>query len=220
MKLKDADIVRLLPQFMREDRAVSALATACNRLIRSAAMAIPPLRVWDQLEDLDDAQLDELAWELNVLWYDVVAPIDTKRRLIRNSDKVYSKLGTKWAVEEVIAAYLGDAQTVEWWEYNGQPHHFKVVSNNPLIGAELEGVFTRALDIVKRKSQWLDAIVTTLEAAGTCYAGFAAQEVTVETITITDEVGDMSPGELREYAGSGYIESRSDTITMTEPITA
>lgn len=219
MKLIDADVIRLLPQFMRGQRAVAALASACNRLIRSAAVAIPPLRVWDQLEALDNVQLDALAWELNVLWYDATAPIDTKRRLIHNSDKVYSKLGTKWAVEEVIAAYLGDAQAVEWWEYDGQPHHFKVVSNNPLIGAELEDIFTRALDIVKRKSQWLDAIVTALEAAGICYAGFAAQEITVETITITDEVGDMSPDELFEYAGGGYIESRSDTITMTEPIT-
>lgn len=219
MRLNDADVLQLLPQFMRADATDKALAAATSRLIRAAAGAVSPLRVWDQLDALDDSQLDALAWELNVLWYDTTAPIDTKRRLIRNSDKVYSKLGTKWAAEEVITAYLGDARAVEWWEYDGQPHHFKIISDNPLIGAELEDIFTRALDLVKRKSQWLDAIVVSLEAAGTCYTGFAAQEITVETITITDEVGDMSPKELAEYAGCGYIESRTDTIIMTEPIT-
>ena len=43
---------------------------------------------------VSEAELDEMAWELNIQWYDSTAPIETKRAVIRNSDRVYAKLGT------------------------------------------------------------------------------------------------------------------------------
>lgn len=216
MKLNDVDVLQLLPKFMRTNEANKALAAAVGLLVRSAGRSIAPLRVWDQIDYMDDQQLDTLAWELNVLWYDAAASVETKRRLILNSDNVYTKLGTKWAVEEVVTAYLGDALVSEWWEYDGQPHHFKVISNNPLIGAELENIFIRALDKVKRKSQWLDAVVVSLEAAGTVFAGFVAQDISTDVITITDHIREMSPPELSEFSGVGFIETTTETIAFTE----
>ena len=52
------------------------------------------IRDRDKIDQLNDAELDEMAWELNIQWYDSTAPIETKRAVIRSSDRVYAKLGT------------------------------------------------------------------------------------------------------------------------------
>ena len=98
MKLSNLDFLRLLPQFMRDDGAVKGLAVGINKLIPTLTASIERLSTWDHIDNLSESELDALAWELNILWYDTRASIDVKREVVRNSDKLYQHLGTKWAV--------------------------------------------------------------------------------------------------------------------------
>ena len=98
MKLSNLDFLRLLPQFMRDDGAVKGLAVGINKLIPTLTASIERLSTWDHIDNLSESELDALAWELNILWYDTRASIDVKREVVRNSYKLYQHLGTKWAV--------------------------------------------------------------------------------------------------------------------------
>lgn len=184
MTLQTLDFVRLLPQFMRGDPAVIGLANGLNQIIPELANSIRRLTTWDRLDELSEAELDELAWELNILWYDKAAPVATKRDLIRNSDLVYCHLGTKWAVENVIRSYFGDGSIEEWFEYGGQPGHFRVVSSNPTLNAEKIGEFMAILEKVKRASSHLDTITINLAADIRLAAGMAVIESGTETIAL------------------------------------
>ena len=100
MRLSDIDFIRLIPQFMREDKAVQGLAAGIDKIIPTLAASIQLLPSWDCIDYLSEKELDSLASELNILWYNNAADISVKRELIKNSDKVYAHLGTKWAVVE------------------------------------------------------------------------------------------------------------------------
>ena len=106
-----------------------------------------------------------MAWELNIQWYDSTAPIETKRAVIRNSDRVYAKLGTPYAVAQIIADYFGTGEVREWYQYSGKPYHFKVLSDNPGLVNENLDLFLSLLRTVKRRSAWLDAILICLTGA-------------------------------------------------------
>ena len=176
MKLSDIEFVRLLPQFMRNDSAVKGLAAGVDEIIPKLTSAVSKLSTWDHIDELSEAELDELAWELNILWYDPGANIDIKRDLVKNSDKVYQKLGTKWAVESVILSYFGDGYIEEWFEYGGEPGHFRVISSNPSLSEEKLTDFLRILEHIKRASAKLDSVQIIVDAKMSLCAGVGHRE--------------------------------------------
>lgn len=162
MKLSDVDIMALLPAFMRSDNAVQGLANGVNALVRALAARIMLLRTWDQIDHMSEAELDELAWELDATWYSKDASIEAKREILKKSDLIHAKLGTKWAVEQVISAYFGDGIVQEWFEYGGEPYRFKVIISNASVTKEQAGLFLKALNAVKNMRSHLEQIVISL----------------------------------------------------------
>lgn len=189
MKLTTLEFVRLLPQFMRKDGAGKGLSAAMDQIVPELARSTATLSTWDHIDELNEAELDALAWELNILWYDTGATLDTKRALVKDSDLVYKRLGTKWAVENVIQSYFGDGYIREWFEYEGQPGHFRVYSTNPSLNNERLTEFLNILDKVKRHSSKLEGIYITLTGEMNLSAGVAVREVARETY----KIGATSP---------------------------
>lgn len=99
MRLNETEMVKLLPAWMQEDGSDKGLATGCDIISRDAYARLKLLSRWDKIDQLSDAELDEMAWELNIQWYDSTAPIAAKRAVIRNSDRVYANSAppTPWS---------------------------------------------------------------------------------------------------------------------------
>lgn len=186
MTLGDLHFIELLPSFMRDDPAVQGLAAGVDQLIRSAVPTIENLTVWGRIDQLPEDDLDELAQEMNLLWYDRNASIEVKRQIIRDGYATWQALGTKWAVENTIQAYFGDGNVEEWWEYGGEPGHFRVTSANPSLNAEKFNEFLGILDKVKRASAKLDAVVISLVSDMPIYAGVAVHETSWEHYIVSD----------------------------------
>ena len=181
MTLNTLEFLRLLPRFMTDDLAVKALAGGIDELAPEITDACGILTTWDRINELSEDELDELAWELNILWYDTGANVQTKRELILNSDKVYKHLGTKWAVENVITTYFGDGYLREWFEYEGTPGYFRVYSTNPTLNNERLTEFLNILEKVKRHSAILEAIYITLTGEMKLSAGCQVHDTSFET---------------------------------------
>lgn len=184
MKLSTLEFARLLPAFMRGDLAVQGLARGIDGIIPGLATSVQRLTTWDKIDELNESELDALAWELNIMWYDKTASIGAKRELVLNSDKVYRRLGTKWAVENVIQTYFGDGYIKEWFEYNGTPGYFRVYSTNPTLNNERLTEFLNILNKVKRHSSKLDGIYITLTGEIKIAAGVGVRETAKETYKI------------------------------------
>lgn len=189
MKLSDIEFIKLLPQFMQNDSAVRGLSAGIDSIIPQLATELEKLATWDSIEKLTEAELDELAWELNILWYDKGASIDIKRSLILDSDKVYKKLGTKWAVENVITTYFGEGYIEEWFQYGGDPGHFRVYSTNPTLNDSKFTEFLNLLNKVKRATAKLDGVFITLTGQMNMCAGVALHDIGAEQY----DIGAVAP---------------------------
>lgn len=176
MKLSNLEFIKLLPQFMREDGAVKGLSLALDIIIPELDAAIKRLPTWGHIDQLSEAELDALAWELNISWYDYGASMEIKRQLVKDSDIIHKHLGTKWAVEHIINTFFGEGFITEWFEYSGEPGHFRVYSTNPSLSEERMDEFLNVLGKVKRASSILDGIFITLTGRMTNAAGFAYHE--------------------------------------------
>lgn len=186
MNINDMDFIQLMPAFMKEDEAVQGLSEGVNRVTEELAAKIRLFSTWNQIDFMTGAELDMLAEELHISWYDKTAAIDVKRELIKNSDMVHSKMGTNWAVQNVIETYFGSGEIQDWYDYEGEPHHFKVITSNQSITAGAAEKFLSVLDKVKRKSAFLDGIEVV--ADGQCDIKVFLLSVETETITSTIKI--------------------------------
>lgn len=173
MRLADLELRRLLPAWMQGDAADLALARGADAVMARTAPELDRLTVWDRLDELPEAYLDELAWALHIDWYDSGADPATKADLVRKSDLVHAKLGTVEAVESVVRSYFGSGRVKEWPEYAGEPHHFKVYSTNPELVYSRLTQFLSMLAQTKRLSSKLDAIEIGITGETTVHAGVA-----------------------------------------------
>lgn len=207
MKLQEAEILKLLPAWMRDDGSVKGLAEGTDEVTRALAARIKLMSRWNQIDQLDEQTLDEMAWEMNIQWYDSTASIEAKRAVIRNSDLVYSKLGTRYAVEQIVRDYFHTGEVREWYEYGGEPHHFKVLSDNPeLVNNNLE-LFLKLLGVVKRRSSWLDAILICLTGEMFLSSGMAVREHSHEEHV-------MGCDEIYLYTGAVVHDNNRETVTI------
>lgn len=160
-KLYDGQISDLLRNNpLQYDPEVMAMAYAVReekrRIMDEAAQTI----TMAMLKNAPEFILDILAVELRTPAYDEAMPVETKRTLIEGTLEFYAHLGTPWAVNWVIRSIFGNGKVAEWYEYGGEPHHFRVSAMNDGTFETLEGLaaFIRMISTVKRLSSWIDGI--------------------------------------------------------------
>lgn len=175
MRLGNLDFKALLPTWMRGDVADLALSNGVDETMWATAPQIAVLTVWDMVYQLPEPFLDELAWALDIRWYDSGASIGTKQDLVLNSDRVHQRLGTVASVESVVASYFGDGEVIEWFDYGGSPHRFKVFTTDPTSVNQNLDKFLDMLSKVKRLSSKFDGILIGLVGDAEAKTGLAAK---------------------------------------------
>ena len=91
----DLRSVELLPRFMQSDAANRAFCASINALLADPAKDAAALSVWGYIDELSSAQLDELAWELSVDWWDGSATLEQKRATIKTARQIKNHLRSK-----------------------------------------------------------------------------------------------------------------------------
>ena len=130
-----ADFTNSLPPALKNDPDMMALAQTISAQLQTTAAEVRKNVIYARIDELDEATLDVLAYDLHVDWYDYSYPVEVKRRTIRDSIQVHRRLGTKYAVEKALGAVYPGTKVEEWFEYGGDPYKFRVV-----IGATEAGI--------------------------------------------------------------------------------
>lgn len=152
-------IKQLFPAFILADPNGYALARAIE-----AGMKYFLDRCQEGLDNLTDYdsmpewRLDELAWENNVTWYDSTATLEEKRQTIKDARDIYARLGTPEAVLVAFNGVYGAGQVQEWWEYDGDPGHFRIFTVSETVMTEDYERFVRIVNAVKNVRSVLDGI--------------------------------------------------------------
>lgn len=185
MELKKIDLLALQSSYMRKDRTTQALCAALSPCYQELDEAIRCIFIYPRIDKLSGAVLDELAWGFHVDAYDATASDMEKRRMIKSSFTVHKYKGSVYAVQEIVASVFGtQAKVIEWFQYNGDPFHFKVEVYCLDRGAGEDDIH-RAEQLVlagKNLRSVLDEIRLIL--VGIAQIAIAAAAIQSETITV------------------------------------
>lgn len=186
IRLNEVDFAELLPGFMQDDETDKSLAESLSYYFRDMAGSMKTLEKWtdEAIDVMSETYLDLIAYELNITWYLYDAEISQKREIIKNARRIHWKLGTVWAIEQVLAIYFTSASVTEWFEYGGTPGHFKISTQYPELYVN-DANFIKVLNSVKKYSQILDEVSLSNEVKHTAYA------VACTTSTLRNAITDV-----------------------------
>lgn len=146
--LNKENFLRSLPVSLSGDPKMVALAGAIAAALEQRREEIRRASVYPHISQLDEGLLDILARDFKVDWWDPDYTLEEKRRTLATSWQVHKTLGTRKAVETALRAIYPDSEAEPWYEYGGEPYHFRLKINLTREQYE-EGKPQRALDQVK-----------------------------------------------------------------------
>ena len=161
IKLSGSRFTDIMPENLASQVETKAFAYAVGRQIEKLCAYSDAARTYAAIATMPEWLLDYMAVELRTPSYDENYSLKTKRALIQGSLLFYTQMGTPAAVYRIIETIFETGYIEEWYEYDGDPHHFRAyVGDGGEVGpGELEE-FRRVLSSVKRLSSWLDDIIT------------------------------------------------------------
>ena len=152
--LNAENVLRSFPDVLSGNINLKALASAISVLVQRHYAAIGMIKIYPALMEspvlirtndgkvlrtidgkllraktdnhVPEPLLDILAYDFKVDWWDADYTVEEKRRVLKDSWRIHRMLGTKGAVEQAISAIYPETTIEEWFEYNGDPYHFRI----------------------------------------------------------------------------------------------
>ena len=161
------NLLLIVPPALTHDPAMMARAAADAEALTARLTEIDKVRVISNIDGLEEAVLDILARDFKVDWWDPEYSIEEKRRTLKGSWRVHKTLGTKAAVETAISAIYPHTRVLEWWEYGGEPYHFRLDINitNDHIDSDKQRRVLERLNFYKSLRSHNDGVTYFVEAA-------------------------------------------------------
>lgn len=174
---------RLIPAGIRD---VSTLAF--NELIdRLGTVPLDQLLVY-LVDNITETALPHLAEQFSVTGYDGWALTlgDTDRRsLIKRAIEIHRRKGTPWAVQQVFVALGFNGSITEWFEYEGDPYHFKALitvdDGRDITVTSLESLINLILEYKNTRSYLESVTVTAVQPGNVAVAITGITSVVITT---------------------------------------
>lgn len=158
MRLDEADLLGMLSSALHNDYTARCIAEVVTPYLRDLAAHVGVPLILPNAQALPEAVLDELASELLIRWYDYSAGIQLKRDLVARSESVHRRMGTPNAIEQVASAYFGPSTVEEWYEYDGEPYHFRVRTPNMEAATDKNTAFRHVVERTQNLRSVFDGV--------------------------------------------------------------
>lgn len=153
-----ANLIHTAPAVLANDAnmepLVETLADALARLAAKLDMAT----LFPNIDSLPEALLDILAADLNVYWYDYDWDITQKRESLKKAGYVHRHMGTRSAVVSALTAAYPATILQEWFEYGGEPFHFRIITSSSDLDQEWYDKVIKLVLQTKNARSVLDSI--------------------------------------------------------------
>ncbi|MEM0326953.1 MAG: phage tail protein I [Desulfurococcaceae archaeon] len=150
-------IKELLPTSIAVDEGIQKLAESTEGVFSFLFSEVGKTLIYSRIDELPEEVLDLLAWQFHIEGYELASTIEEKKRLIKKAIELHRYKGTKWAVEKALEALGVDSVLEEWFEYGGEPYHFKVLLSGIKEEAKWKEI-RKAIDEYKNVRSWYDIV--------------------------------------------------------------
>jgi phage tail P2-like protein len=165
----DISFSDLLPSSIASDPTIAAAAEALDAELQAVNDAIQNIAIYSQVDLSSDALLKHLAWQWHVDFWDDTLDSDAKLTLVLQSYDWHRHKGTPYAVEQMVQDVLGGGSVQEWFEYGGDPFHFKIISNSPPQDLATYDRLLAAVKVSKNERSILDDIESSMSINSDVY---------------------------------------------------
>ncbi len=118
-------LLRAFPDVLSKSEHMAMMASLVAEELQSLSEDDDLLRIYAQIDELDETMLDVLAYDFKIDWWDANATLAKKRETFKSHFQIHRTLGTIGSVRKALSEmYLSQVQ--EWPEYGGQPYHYKL----------------------------------------------------------------------------------------------
>lgn len=169
----DYDIADNLPESLNREN-LKQVAQLIDDKLHELNMLSELVSIYPRIDELSSALIDALAIQFHVDFYDTSLPLDKRRALVKNSIRWHMRKGTAGVVQEVVQTVFDSGVVNEWFEYGGQPYHFKVdLLSAPEITPENIDLIVKCINTVKNVRSWLDGLGFRRNCTGITHYGIA-----------------------------------------------
>ncbi len=217
-KLKDGELLDLLPESMRKDPDVIAISYAIKKAMGIALERSVQTRLFGDIDSLEENYLDYLAVEMRLAYYDESFPLEAKRGLIKDSFTSYMEAGTADMVQRMIDAIYGNGEITEWFETTGlDPYTFEVKTNSQFT-PETAGRIERFVQPIKSLRSHIASITAEQDIIKpfTHAMGYSWDETGTLTNDINiDDKNQAYP--VGEYFAVGEVSELLEDVILYRP---
>lgn len=111
----------------------------------------------DRINEMQEWELDYVAKELHVDYYDYTMSLENKRKACQESLAIHNEKGTVSGIKRALNIFFKDSNLEEWYQYEGEPGYFRIKIDGE-IPNDL-GQIRERIESVKKKSQHLDKLI-------------------------------------------------------------
>ena len=197
----------MLPNFLREDKNFRAICNALNDEIKLLYEQTNLVKLYSNIDNLPEEILDELAWQFNSIEYNTSYSIAIKRELIKNCIITHHRRGTVASVEDVASRIFGNATVSEWFEYGGEPYHFKVHTETVTVSDDMINEFNRVIRQTQNIRSHLEEVITeTINSMEVYFGGVLMVDEDIRLATEPFDEFALLDVELRISNGNLHLE--------------
>ena len=153
----EENIKKIAPNLTKKKYEI--LFEVCEKLLKKYVIDdIKKIVLSDRIEELEEMEVDMLADEYHVDFYDKELSVEEKRKLVKTSLEVHSKKGTRGAVQQILDMFFEEAIILEWFEDNSRSGTFKIQIYD--INSDYTQIkrINKMINSTKRTSQHLDVL--------------------------------------------------------------
>lgn len=164
--LTKENLLFTFPVGLRENQPIAALGDVTADALAKRPAEIGLLSIYARIDELPEDLLDILAHDFKIDWWDPNYSLEEKRRTFKDSWYVHKHMGTKAAVERAISAIYPHTRVLEWWEYGGEPYHFRLDINitNDTIDSDKQRRVLQRVNYYKSLRSHNDGVTYFVEA--------------------------------------------------------
>ncbi len=172
----DVTLLELLPANLRHDPDIIAASQGVDREFQALVASIQNCITIADVAHAASEIVDNLAGQMNVDFYDQTLPLEKRRALVKNGYLYKYRKGTADAVKKIVSDAFDQTGVKEWFQYDGDPYHFKISTETNLPSESKIKEVVRAVNSVKNARSTLECVEALKSSDLNTYYGFGVEQ--------------------------------------------
>jgi P2-related tail formation protein len=155
----DVKLLDLLPPNLHNDPDIIA---ACDAADKEFWILVNKINYVLTVADIDNARsevVDNIAGSRKMDFYDTSLPLTKRRVLAKNALIYHFTKGTAYAIERFVEDAFGPCEVLEWFDYEGEPYHFKLNMTGTIEDLKSFQELTDKINAIKNIRSRLDGYI-------------------------------------------------------------